>query len=383
MSGKRGVAGHASDCSSRGQEADIRGTASRSPNWSYRQGSGGRSRRRRGLASAADTRTLGTSHVVGPSTSGSLPDITERRSRSHRLDERAWPRAFLHWFESGSPGQALARFDTLHRYPIHPLLGECLRVAAPTAPILFPHDHLTNSEPEPFFERGCSQRHGREWSSHLSTVLEGDPRRAWVLSEPAAFDRSAELVLADDPNTADSSIRRQPSSPTKPPDEHGRRPAPEHHESLSRDDCLRPLAAGRGRGVGGRNPQYDRPHGHRRWHRRVDGTRPRHLRTRRRAHSKPLRMARDARRDGPNVSWRYTDHPVLITSRQFVVGCGTPSAPARRGCHHPAHLLHLGHLVVGGSRPRCCIRQWCSPTGANRCRSRRGIRPAHPTHDRT
>ena len=131
---------------------------------------------------------------------------------------------FLHWFESerrpgnlelvfASPGQALPfssehfglvhGLDTLHRYPIHPLLGECLRVAAPTAPILFPHVHLTNSEPEPFFERGCSQRHGREWSSHLSTVLEGDPRRAWVLSEPAAFDRSAELVLADDPNTAD------------------------------------------------------------------------------------------------------------------------------------------------------------------------------------
>ena len=93
--------------------------------------------------------------------------------------------------------------DTLHRYPTHPLLAECLRVATPTAPILFPHIHLTNSEPDPFFERGCTQQHGREWSSHLSMVLAGDPRRAWVLSEPAAFDRSADLLLVDDPDTAD------------------------------------------------------------------------------------------------------------------------------------------------------------------------------------
>ena len=131
---------------------------------------------------------------------------------------------FLHWFESERrPANLELVFaslrdvlpfasehfglvhglDTLHRYPTHPLLAECLRVATPTAPILFPHIHLTNSEPEPFFERRCTQQHGREWSSHLSTVLERDPRRAWILSEPAAFDRSADLLLVDDPDTTD------------------------------------------------------------------------------------------------------------------------------------------------------------------------------------
>ena len=82
-------------------------------------------------------------------------------------------------------------------------LAECLRVAGPEAILAFPHLHLTNSEPEPFFERGCLQRHGRDWSADLATVLDDDPRQAWVISEPKAFDRSRSLRLVDDADTTD------------------------------------------------------------------------------------------------------------------------------------------------------------------------------------
>jgi len=131
---------------------------------------------------------------------------------------------FLHWFSSDrrpsnlellfiSPADPLPfatgtfgfvhGLDSLHRYPWQELLAECLRVADPEAILAFPHLHLTNSEPEPFFERGCLQRHGRDWSADLATVLDDDPRQAWVLSEPQAFDRSRSLRLVDDAETTD------------------------------------------------------------------------------------------------------------------------------------------------------------------------------------
>lgn len=82
--------------------------------------------------------------------------------------------------------------DTLHRFPHSPLIGECLRVATADAPIMFPHVHLTNSEPDPFFERGCTQLHGTEWGSFLDRLCEGTERQPWVLSE-------RDLYLLDEP----------------------------------------------------------------------------------------------------------------------------------------------------------------------------------------
>lgn len=92
--------------------------------------------------------------------------------------------------------------DSLHRYAPDVFLAECLRVARKGAVLFFPHVHLTNSEPEPFFDRGCRQLHGREWKASLASALAGEARTAWVLAEPALFDCGDEWVLEDDCETS-------------------------------------------------------------------------------------------------------------------------------------------------------------------------------------
>jgi len=99
--------------------------------------------------------------------------------------------------------------DTLHRYPPHTLVPELLRVTkpgAPGAPILLPHVHLTNSEPEPFFERAERQIHGTDYRRRLGYALREDERVAVVLGERSLFEaqRSRALsVVADEAETAD------------------------------------------------------------------------------------------------------------------------------------------------------------------------------------
>lgn len=94
--------------------------------------------------------------------------------------------------------------DALHRYRLRPFLGECLRVARAGAPLVFPHVHLSNSEPEPFFERGERQLHGREYRRWLDQVLAGTEREGFVLSELGLFaaEREGRFVLRDDAETA-------------------------------------------------------------------------------------------------------------------------------------------------------------------------------------
>ena len=92
-------------------------------------------------------------------------------------------------------------YDALHRYDLSPFGGECLRVARDDAAIVFPHLHLSNSEPEPFFERGCHQHHGRDYRAWLDLVVHGERRRGWVLGEPTVFNGPDVAALADDPDT--------------------------------------------------------------------------------------------------------------------------------------------------------------------------------------
>jgi acyl-coenzyme A synthetase/AMP-(fatty) acid ligase/uncharacterized protein YbaR (Trm112 family) len=91
--------------------------------------------------------------------------------------------------------------DSLHRYAPDLFLPECRRVARTDAVLFFPHVHLANSEPEPFFERGCRQLHGREWKALLEPAFAGHPNRPYLLAEPALFDCSEEFVLEDDADT--------------------------------------------------------------------------------------------------------------------------------------------------------------------------------------
>ena len=78
-------------------------------------------------------------------------------------------------------------FDLLHRFYQPDLLKEIYRVATPSAPLIFPHVHLTNNFPEPFFERGCRQLHGNDYAAMFQELESFSGREGYILSEPWAF----------------------------------------------------------------------------------------------------------------------------------------------------------------------------------------------------
>jgi uncharacterized protein YbaR (Trm112 family) len=92
-------------------------------------------------------------------------------------------------------------YDSLHRYSLYPFAGECLRVARADAAVVFSHLHLNNSEPEPFFKRGCHQRHGRDYRAWLDRVTADGRHRGWVLSEATVFNGPETAELVDEPDT--------------------------------------------------------------------------------------------------------------------------------------------------------------------------------------
>jgi len=132
-------------------------------------------------------------------------------------------RGFAHWLAEGKrapnldiifthPDQALPLadgcvrivhgLDSLHRYRHASFIPECLRVCAEDGVLVFPHIHLSNSEPDPFFERGCFHYHGREWKSWLDRTLAGTSRSGWVLSEAALFEADRQFQLCDQSDTS-------------------------------------------------------------------------------------------------------------------------------------------------------------------------------------
>lgn len=87
--------------------------------------------------------------------------------------------------------------DSLHRYSFYPFASEALRVAKPSGSCVFPHIHLTNSEPTPFFERGCNQYHGHDYRNWLDMLCSNTGRRGWVMSEEALFENGETTALED------------------------------------------------------------------------------------------------------------------------------------------------------------------------------------------
>lgn len=94
----------------------------------------------------------------------------------------------------------LYALDSLHRYRLYPFAGECLRVSRPDAPLVFAHLHLNNSQPEPYFERGCHQFHGRDYRAWLDWVTRDGRRQGWILSEEALFSQPPPATLTDAPD---------------------------------------------------------------------------------------------------------------------------------------------------------------------------------------
>ncbi|WP_461520891.1 AMP-binding protein [Porticoccus sp.] len=91
--------------------------------------------------------------------------------------------------------------DSLHRYRHLSFIPEVLRVCRDEGVLVFPHIHLSNSEPEPFFERGCHQYHGGDWKRWLEKLTKESGRSAWVIPEVSLFEQESSEPLADDHDT--------------------------------------------------------------------------------------------------------------------------------------------------------------------------------------
>lgn len=81
----------------------------------------------------------------------------------------------------------LFAIDAFHRFDQSMWMREALRILKPEGTLVFPHNHLTNNEPDPFFERGCKQMHGRDYQAFFDALLPEEGRRGVVLSEPTLF----------------------------------------------------------------------------------------------------------------------------------------------------------------------------------------------------
>ena len=98
--------------------------------------------------------------------------------------------------------------DTFHRFNQSFMLSELMRVVKTDGIILFPHVHLSNNEPEPFFERGCKQRHGKDYAQAFEQLSKTTNWDGYIFSEPFLFSendikQSTEIPLISTPNTLD------------------------------------------------------------------------------------------------------------------------------------------------------------------------------------
>lgn len=96
--------------------------------------------------------------------------------------------------------------DTFHRFDQSLLLSEMLRITTDQAAIVFPHVHLSNNEPDPFFERGCRQLHGLDYDRFFKRMLTSTNRVGMVFPEPEMFkinelSESGVAPLVTEPNS--------------------------------------------------------------------------------------------------------------------------------------------------------------------------------------
>lgn len=96
--------------------------------------------------------------------------------------------------------------DTFHRFDQSLMLSEMLRITTDDAAIVFPHVHLSNNEPDPFFERGCRQLHGTDYDRFFQHMLSKTNRVGMVFPEPWMFE------LNELSSTGVAPIKSQPDS---------------------------------------------------------------------------------------------------------------------------------------------------------------------------
>lgn len=88
------------------------------------------------------------------------------------------------------PDQSVALvvgLDVLHRFDQVHLMRELQRVVRPEGGLIFPHVHLSNAEPDPYFDRGGRQLHGWQYDRLFRNMVGSGDRQAFVFSEPGLF----------------------------------------------------------------------------------------------------------------------------------------------------------------------------------------------------
>lgn len=91
--------------------------------------------------------------------------------------------------------------DSLHRYAPPTFLGDMLRIARDDAPVIFPHVHMDNSRPDPYFERGGAILHGRRHQQRLEAAHARKTREVIVMAEVTLFDADAGATLHSESDT--------------------------------------------------------------------------------------------------------------------------------------------------------------------------------------
>lgn len=91
--------------------------------------------------------------------------------------------------------------DSLHRYAPLTYAGDLLRIARDDAPVIFPHVHMANSQPEPYFERGGTIIHGQRHQQRFAAAQAKGQREVVVVAEVTLFDASEHVKLCSEPHT--------------------------------------------------------------------------------------------------------------------------------------------------------------------------------------
>ncbi|WP_018342497.1 class I adenylate-forming enzyme family protein [Cytophaga aurantiaca] len=99
--------------------------------------------------------------------------------------------------------------DLLHRFDQTLLLKEVLRMSKKDGAIIFPHVHLSNSEPVPYFDRGGHQLHGEVYQKTFDQIAKHGTHNGYIFSEPDLFQfndllrKEHSRPLVSDYNTKD------------------------------------------------------------------------------------------------------------------------------------------------------------------------------------
>lgn len=95
-------------------------------------------------------------------------------------------------------------FDVLHRQLQSNLIPELIRVSTPDVLLLFPHVHMANNEPYPYFKRGGDLIHGADYERFFNK-LKPYHKKGYIFSEPDLYRKSYDpnYPVKANPNTTD------------------------------------------------------------------------------------------------------------------------------------------------------------------------------------